>query len=65
MSQARNSRRAAASPSLRTVADAPQPGQRHRCLPTIVFPFLFIFAPQDGHFTDYTAGPPADGFNGV
>ena len=62
MSYPRNSRSAAASPSRRTVADAPQEGQRHRCLPADVFPFLFIFAPQDGHFTDFTAGPPEDGF---
>ena len=55
MSHPRNSRSAAASPSLRTVVDAPQPGQRHRCLPADVFPLLFIFAPQDGHFTDFTA----------
>ena len=58
MSQPRNSRRAAASPSRRTVDDAPQEGQRHRCLPADVFPFLFIFAPQDGHFTDFTADLP-------
>lgn len=57
MSQPRNSRRAA-SPSQRTVDDAPQEGQRHRCLPADVFPFLFIFAPQDGHFTDFTADLP-------
>ena len=58
MSHPRNSRSAAASPSLRTVVDAPQPGQRHRRLPADVFPFLFIFAPQDGHFTDFTADLP-------
>ena len=58
MSHPRNSRSAAASPSLRTVVDAPQPGQRHRCLPADVFPLLFIFAPQDGHFTDFTADLP-------
>ena len=58
MSQPRNSRRAAASPSRRTVEDAPQPGQRHRCLPADVFPFLFIFAPQDGQLTDFTADLP-------
>lgn len=58
MSQPRNSRRAAASPSRRTVDDALQEGQRHRCLPADVFPLLFIFAPQDGHFTDFTADLP-------
>ena len=58
MSQPRNSPSAAASPSLRTVEDAPQAGQCHRCLPADVFPFLFIFAPQDGHFTDFTANLP-------
>ena len=58
MSHPRNSRRAAASPSRRTVDDAPQEGQRHRCLPADVFLFLFIFAPQDGHFTDFTADLP-------
>lgn len=58
MSQPGNSRRAAASASLRTVVDAPQEGQRHRCLPADVFPFLFIFVPQDGHLTDFTADLP-------
>lgn len=55
MSHPRNSSSAAASPSLRIVDDAPQEGQRHRCLPAEVFPFLFIFDPQDGHLTDFTA----------
>lgn len=62
MSHPRSSRRAAASPSRRIVDDAPQEGQRHLCLPADVFPFLFIFDPQDGHLTDFTAGPPEDGF---
>lgn len=55
MSHPRNSRRAAASPSRRIVDDAPQEAQRHLCLPADVFPFLFIFDPQDGHLTDFTA----------
>ena len=46
--------RTAAAPSSRTSA-APQEGQRHLCLPADVFPFLFIFDPQDGHLTDFTA----------
>ncbi len=29
-----------------------------RCLPADVFPFLFIFNPQDRHFTDFTANLP-------
>gem|GEM_PF-1963285 len=58
MSQPRSSRRAAASPSRRTVDDAPQEGRRHRCLPADVLPLPFIFAPQDGRFTDFTADLP-------
>lgn len=43
---------------LRIVRDAAQDEHLQRCLPADVSPLLFIFAPQDGHFTDFTANLP-------
>lgn len=44
--------------SRRAVSDAPQAGQRHHCRPVDVLPLLYILAPLDGHFMDFTADIP-------
>ncbi len=40
--------------------DAPQPLQRHLCVPALVLPFFIILTPQTPHFGLGTARPDPD-----
>ena len=46
--------------SMKWVALAPQPTQRQRCEPDLVFPLRFMGDPQDGHVILFTATGGAD-----
>lgn len=51
VSHARNSPSLAAVSSYENVVEAPQDPHLHLWDPALVFPFLFIAAPQEGHLT--------------
>lgn len=49
-----------AAVSMKWAALAPQPTQRQRCEPDLVFPLHFMGGPQDGHVILFTATGGAD-----
>ena len=54
-SQPTKAARSRAAVSMEWVALAPQPTQRQRCEPDLVFPLRFMGDPQDGHVILFTA----------
>lgn len=56
-SQPTKAARSRAAVSMKWVALAPQPTQRQRCEPGLVFPLRFMGNPQDGHVILFTAPP--------